>query len=94
MDLGMPNLNGYDAARLMRKEPWGRELKLVATTGWGQDEDRRRTAEAGFDRHLVKPIEVAALREVLESPTKRQSNDHGTLPYEKPHGERPKRSLK
>jgi CheY-like chemotaxis protein len=67
MDLGMPNLNGYDAACRMRQEPWGRELTLVATTGWGQDDDRRRTAEAGFDRHLVKPIAMAALREVLDA---------------------------
>jgi CheY-like chemotaxis protein/anti-sigma regulatory factor (Ser/Thr protein kinase) len=68
MDLGMPNLNGYEAARRMRQEPWGREIALVATTGWGQDEDRRRTAEAGFDRHLVKPIEIASLREILTAP--------------------------
>jgi PAS domain S-box-containing protein len=67
MDLGMPILNGYDAARLIRQEPWGRELVLVATTGWGQDDDRRRTAEAGFDRHLIKPITMAALREVLNA---------------------------
>lgn len=66
MDLGMPNLNGYEAARRMRQEPWGRELSLVATTGWGQDEDRRRSAEAGFDHHLVKPVAVAALREILD----------------------------
>jgi PAS domain S-box-containing protein len=65
MDLGMPNLDGYEAARRMRQQPWGRSVTLVATTGWGQDEDRRRSAEAGFDRHLVKPIEVAALRDVL-----------------------------
>jgi len=68
MDLGMPKLNGYEAARRMRQEPWGRELALVATTGWGQDDDRRRTAEAGFDRHLVKPVAMAALREVLDAP--------------------------
>jgi CheY-like chemotaxis protein len=68
MDLGMPNLNGYEAAQRMRQEPWGRELALVATTGWGQDEDRRRTAEAGFDRHLVKPITIDSLREVLDAP--------------------------
>jgi PAS domain S-box-containing protein len=66
MDLGMPKMNGFDAARRMRQEPWGRELSLVATTGWGQDDDRRRSAEAGFDHHLVKPIEVAALREILD----------------------------
>lgn len=65
MDLGMPKLNGYETARRMRQEPWGQELALVATTGWGQDEDRRRTAEAGFDRHLVKPIAMASLREAL-----------------------------
>jgi CheY-like chemotaxis protein len=65
MDLGMPNLNGYEAARRMRQEPWARDVSLVATTGWGQEEDRRRTAEAGFDRHLVKPIEITSLREVL-----------------------------
>jgi PAS domain S-box-containing protein len=65
MDLGMPNMNGYDAARRLRQEPWGRDVSIIATTGWGQEEDRRRTAEAGFDRHLVKPIELAALREVL-----------------------------
>ena len=68
MDLGMPNVDGYEAARRMRQEPWGRDVALVATTGWGQEEDRRRTAEAGFDRHLVKPIAIDALREVLGAP--------------------------
>jgi CheY-like chemotaxis protein/two-component sensor histidine kinase len=66
MDLGMPKLNGFDAARRMRQEPWGRTVSLVATTGWGQDEDRRRSGEAGFDHHLVKPIAMTALREVLD----------------------------
>ncbi len=75
MDLGMPNLNGYDAARLIRQEPWGGHVTLVATTGWGQDEDRRSTAEAGFDRHLVKPITRAALRQVFEAPAL-NANDH------------------
>ncbi|MFH5805518.1 PAS domain S-box protein [Alienimonas sp. DA493] len=65
MDLGMPNLNGYEAARRIREEPWGRDMMLAALTGWGQQEDRRRTAEAGFDRHLVKPAEPAALRELF-----------------------------
>jgi CheY-like chemotaxis protein len=67
MDLGMPILNGYDAARRIRQEPWGRELVLVATSGWGQEDDRRRTAEAGFDHHLIKPITMSALREVLNA---------------------------
>jgi CheY-like chemotaxis protein len=68
MDLGMPNLNGFEAARRIRNEPWGQQLSLVATTGWGQEDDRRRTAAAGFDRHLVKPIEMASLRDVLFTP--------------------------
>jgi PAS domain S-box-containing protein len=68
MDLGMPNLNGFEAARRIRNRPWGREIVLIATTGWGQDEDRRRTKDAGFDHHLVKPIEPAVLCELLKSP--------------------------
>jgi CheY-like chemotaxis protein len=69
MDLGMPNLDGYGAARQMRQEDWGRDLVLVATSGWGQEEHRRRAREAGFNHHLVKPIELTALRPILESPT-------------------------
>jgi CheY-like chemotaxis protein/two-component sensor histidine kinase len=77
MDLGMPTLNGYGAARRIRQEPWGREMVLVATTGWGQDDDRRRTAEAGFDCHLVKPITMAALQELLDaSPQLRADQAH------------------
>jgi signal transduction histidine kinase/CheY-like chemotaxis protein len=65
LDLGMPRLNGFDAARRLRAEPWGATLLLVALTGWGQDEDRRRAAEAGFDHHLTKPVAPADLEEVL-----------------------------
>jgi PAS domain S-box-containing protein len=70
MDLGMPKLNGYDAARRIRQEPWGRNVLLVATTGWGSDEDRRRSREAGFDLHLVKPIDISAVQELLTSPAR------------------------
>jgi PAS domain S-box-containing protein len=73
MDLGMPNLNGYEAAKRMREEPWGRELTLVATSGWGQDEHRRLSREAGFDHHLVKPVDLAALQSVLQAPGVRES---------------------
>ena len=66
MDIGMPKLNGYDAARRMRQLPYGAGLLLIATTGWGQEEDRHRTADAGFDHHLVKPVEPAVLRKLLE----------------------------
>jgi CheY-like chemotaxis protein len=65
LDLGMPHLNGYDACRRMRQLPGGDGLTLIALTGWGQDEDRRRTAEAGFDAHIVKPIDAAALTNLL-----------------------------
>jgi PAS domain S-box-containing protein len=76
MDIGMPNLNGYDAAKRIRSEPWGRNMVIVATTGWGQDEDRQRTAAAGFDQHLVKPIEHAKLQSVLDSPPRHASELH------------------
>ncbi|HEX5009314.1 MAG TPA: ATP-binding protein, partial [Planctomycetota bacterium] len=65
LDIGMPRLNGYDACRQIRQQPWGREIVLVAQTGWGQEEDRRKSDEAGFDRHLVKPVDSAALLAVL-----------------------------
>jgi CheY-like chemotaxis protein len=67
LDIGLPRLNGYEAARKIREqqEQPGRPL-LVALTGWGQDEDRRRTEEAGFDAHLVKPVDEAALGKLLD----------------------------
>jgi CheY-like chemotaxis protein len=67
MDIGMPKLNGYDAASRIRAQPWGERMILVAVTGWGQEEDRRRTAEAGFDSHLVKPVDYAAFVRLLAS---------------------------
>jgi signal transduction histidine kinase/ActR/RegA family two-component response regulator len=65
LDIGMPKLNGYDTARRMRREPWGKAVVLVALTGWGQEEDKHRSQEAGFDLHLVKPVEPAALEQLL-----------------------------
>jgi CheY-like chemotaxis protein len=64
-DIGLPRMNGYDAARAMRREPWGKDMVLIAVTGWGQEADKRRSAEAGFDRHLVKPIDPSALIKLL-----------------------------
>jgi CheY-like chemotaxis protein len=72
MDIGMPRLNGYDAARRIRREPWGHNMLMVATTGWGKEEDRRRSKEAGFDLHMVKPIDISAVQEILASPTRTQ----------------------
>jgi PAS domain S-box-containing protein len=65
LDIGMPKLNGYDAARRIREQPWGRDILLVALTGWGQEEDKRRSREAGFNFHLIKPIEPGALKKLL-----------------------------
>ena len=67
LDVGMPLMNGHDVARAVRQESWGRNVVLVALTGWGQDDDRRRSKEAGFDHHLVKPVEMPALRALLEN---------------------------
>jgi signal transduction histidine kinase len=62
LDIGMPGLNGYDTCRRVRAEPWGRNAVIIAVTGWGSDEDRRRSREAGFDAHLVKPIDYTELQ--------------------------------
>ncbi|HJU74976.1 MAG TPA: response regulator [Gemmatimonadaceae bacterium] len=61
LDIGMPNMNGYDACRLIRGRDWGREVLLIALTGWGQDEDREKSRAAGFDHHLVKPVDPETL---------------------------------
>jgi CheY-like chemotaxis protein len=65
LDLRMPRMNGYDAARQIRAQTWGKKMVLVAHTGWGQEEDRSRTQEAGFDYHLVKPVAPDVLEEML-----------------------------
>jgi CheY-like chemotaxis protein len=68
LDIGMPGMDGYDVARRIRSERAFDRVLLVALTGYGQEEDRRRCAEAGFDHHLVKPLEVTQLEYVLGSP--------------------------
>lgn len=65
LDLGMPGVHGLDTARTIRAQPWGRDMLLVAVTGWASSEDRLRTAEAGFDHHLVKPVAIEVLRQLL-----------------------------
>ena len=65
LDIGLPGMDGYELARRLRARPGLARAVLVALTGWGQEEDRRRAREAGFDHHLVKPVELSALRELL-----------------------------
>jgi signal transduction histidine kinase len=65
LDIGMPLLDGYEVARRIRAQAWGKRITLVALTGWGQDSDRRRSQEAGFDSHLVKPLDLAKLTQLL-----------------------------
>lgn len=70
LDIGLPKLNGYEVARRIRQQPWGRDMMLVALTGWGQDDDRRLSQEAGFNFHFVKPVDLDALEKFLdEEPT-------------------------
>ncbi len=66
----MPTLNGYDACRRIRDQPGGRDAIVVALTGWGHDDDKRRSHEAGFDHHVVKPIDIATVKRLVELPTK------------------------
>jgi CheY-like chemotaxis protein len=65
MDLGMPVMSGYEAARQIRGQPWGEDMQLVALTGWDQDDHKERSAAAGFDHHVVKPVRPADLQRVL-----------------------------
>jgi signal transduction histidine kinase len=65
LDVGMPKLDGCEVARRIRAESWGRDAVLVALTGWGQEVDRRRSREAGFDMHLVKPVDPATICDML-----------------------------
>jgi len=65
LDIGMPELTGYEVARKIRLETWGQSPVLVAITGWGQEEDRRRAIAAGFDHHLAKPLDPAELNALL-----------------------------
>ena len=68
LDIGMPGMNGYDIARTLRGNENRRDLFLVALTGWGQPSDFRESKEAGFDLHMVKPLDTASVKRLLETP--------------------------
>ena len=65
LDIGLPRLNGYEVCRRLRAQPWGRRLLIIAQTGWGQEQDLRKSEEAGFDAHLTKPVDDDALLKLL-----------------------------
>jgi DNA-binding response OmpR family regulator len=67
LDIGLPGQNGYEVARQIREQSAGARTVLIAMTGWGQDDDRRRSQEAGFDTHLVKPVDPGVLLRLLQS---------------------------
>jgi CheY-like chemotaxis protein len=66
IDISLPGMSGHEIARSMRKEPWGKNILLIAASGWDQEEDRERSREAGFDHHLAKPVDIKTLRRLLE----------------------------
>jgi DNA-binding response OmpR family regulator len=69
LDLGLPLLNGFDTCHRIRQEPWGAHMVLIAITGWGQEDYRRRSDQAGFDDHLVKPVQPSQLLDVIAATT-------------------------
>jgi CheY-like chemotaxis protein len=79
LDIGMPDMDGHEVARHVRALPEWQHLILVAMTGWGQDEDRRRSHAAGFDHHLIKPVDIRALEALLRS-----LDATGTIPRASP----------
>jgi CheY-like chemotaxis protein len=68
LDIGLPKLSGHEVCRRIREQPWGKDMVIVALTGWGQDDDRRKSQEAGFNHHMVKPVDHSALMKLLASP--------------------------
>jgi len=67
LDIGLPGMNGFEVARALRAEPTTRDCLLVAVSGYGQAEDQRQSQEAGFDRHLVKPVDLMVLQEIFDN---------------------------
>jgi CheY-like chemotaxis protein len=72
LDIGMPGMSGYEVAQRIRAEAWGKHMLLIALTGWGQEEDKRKAFKAGFDHHLIKPIDPDALEALMSSAIRTQ----------------------
>ena len=65
LDISMPGMSGYEVCKQIREQEWGKTIVIVALTGFGKEEDKKRTQEAGFDAHLVKPVDLQTLMDVL-----------------------------
>jgi CheY-like chemotaxis protein len=65
LDIGMPRMDGYETCRRLRAQPWGASARIIAVTGWGQENDRRLSQQAGFDEHLVKPVAPTVIGDLL-----------------------------
>jgi CheY-like chemotaxis protein len=65
LDIGLPKLDGHEVCRRVREQPWGKDIVIIALTGWGQEDDRRKSDEAGFNGHLVKPVDYDKLLALL-----------------------------
>lgn len=74
LDIGMPELNGYEVARGVRKKDWGQDMVLIAVTGWDTENDRRQSAAAGFDAHLAKPVDLKALAVLMQELVERKAD--------------------
>ena len=75
LDIGMPEMDGYELARRIRATDWGRNMLLVAITGWGQEEDKRLAEAAGFDEHRAKPVEFSSLEPLIARSAERRRRD-------------------
>jgi CheY-like chemotaxis protein len=86
LDVGMPDMTGYEVARRIRQQAWGRNALLVAVTGWGQDDDKERAKAAGFDHHFTKPVNPASVEQVLVASLKvrPQLMSHAAGGYSRP----------
>jgi CheY-like chemotaxis protein len=69
LDIGLPRMDGHEVCRYVREQPWGKNIVVIALTGWGQEDDRRKSEEAGFNGHLVKPVDYDKLLELLSELT-------------------------
>ena len=79
LDIGLPKLDGHEVCRHVRQQPWGKDIVMIALTGWGQDDDRRKSEEAGFNGHLVKPVDYDQLMELLKSLVKDEETHRKSL---------------